>query len=238
MSSQSVALPPSTISSHQEYDPGLFNLVVYTVFGGIIGSILDAGERAMCGRMDVDADMLNRWVPEILGLSFSTVTNHDLRPTQRIDTLALVNGRLSQLGATWGIKPSWATSLLINAKCETVRSKQTFVKSYVQRRCLVPCSGFYEWRAELNGKKKYRFTAINQRPLYMAAFWYPGEMPQIVTLTRDAPSLGTRAIHTRFPVFIRAEDAEIYVLGSADEADEVLGAAGDSGIEVMPARPD
>ncbi|WP_425411500.1 SOS response-associated peptidase family protein [Marinimicrobium agarilyticum] len=188
--------------------------------------------------MDVGADMINRWVPETLGLAFRAVANHDLRPTQSVATVAAVGSWLGQLDTTWGIKPEWATSQLVNAKCETVRTKQALVEAYVERRCLVPCSGFYEWRAELNGKKKHRFSAINQRPLYMAAFWYPGETPQIVTLTRDAPSLGTRAIHTRSPVFIRAQDAEQYVLGSADEADEVLGAVGDSGIEVTPAQPD
>jgi putative SOS response-associated peptidase YedK len=51
----------------------------------------------------------------------------------------------------WGLVPYWAKDLsignkLINARSETVQSKPAFQQSFARRRCLIPATGFYEWK--------------------------------------------------------------------------------------------
>jgi putative SOS response-associated peptidase YedK len=51
----------------------------------------------------------------------------------------------------WGLIPPWAkdTSIaakMINARADSVAEKPAFRHAFKRRRCLVPVSGFYEWR--------------------------------------------------------------------------------------------
>lgn len=155
----------------------------------------------MCGRLDVKGEEVNEAVQIDLGIPFDAATNRDLKPTQTVSVATTIDGQLRQQDTRWGIKPSWATSHLINAKYETVTDKQTFTKAFAFNRCLVPCTGFYEWMKTSKGKVKVWFHHREGGALYMGAFWYPGERPELVTLTRDA-LVEHMHIHHRFPVFI------------------------------------
>jgi len=152
----------------------------------------------MCGRMNVNADPIVEWIYRLLDIPFSTTSNDDLRPTQEVATIATLNGDIQQLDTTWGIKPSWSKKLLINAQGESVSIKKTFQDSFKTRRCLVPCTGWYEWRDEGDStKQKYLFTQANGDPLLMAGIWYDNsEISQLVTLTTE-PNDKCAKIHKR-----------------------------------------
>ena len=127
----------------------------------------------MCGRLNVIGDPLAHWVGDVLGVAFTTQTNRDLRPTQTVDTIATIGSGMSQLATTWGIKPSWAKNLIINAQAETVAGKPTFKQAFSSQRCIVPCTGWYEWRAEGGpGKQQYAFSHADGIPFLMAGIWF------------------------------------------------------------------
>src|SRR4051794_38230986 len=53
----------------------------------------------------------------------------------------------------WGFIPYWARKMqklpvLNNARAETVAQKPMFRQSFRQRRCLIPATGFFEWKTE------------------------------------------------------------------------------------------
>lgn len=201
--------------------------------------MLDTGNEGseMCGRLDVHGETLNSAVSQELGLPFKVATNRALKPTQVVSTISLVNGVPQQLDTTWGIKPRWADRIIINAKSESVTLKQTFTKAFAEHRCLVPCTGFYEWQPGLSGKRKLRFFHKDGLPLYMGAFWYPGDTPQLVTLTRAAPE-PLRAIHHRFPVFIDPSHARRWLTRPSLEILPLMQELGGDLVNLEPAAPD
>ncbi|QDX39554.1 SOS response-associated peptidase [Salarchaeum sp. JOR-1] len=74
----------------------------------------------------------------------------------------------------WGFVPSWAGddySPNINARVETVRETSSFAEAYRERRCLVPASGFYEWREESGENRPYYFEREDGEPFAMAGIW-------------------------------------------------------------------
>ncbi|MGP7732917.1 SOS response-associated peptidase [Oceanimonas smirnovii] len=163
----------------------------------------------MCGRFALDVETAERVRPR-LGIPFEARANDDVRPTNTVATVAVIDGRLQQLNAHWGIKPSWASHLLINAKAETVATKKTFAKAFAERRCLVPMSGWYEWRDEGGPRKaKYLFQAEDGSEFYMAGIWYPAQpeeaSPALVTLTAQPDEL-CAIYHDRMPLLISPKE--------------------------------
>ena len=76
----------------------------------------------------------------------------------------------------------WAKDLkignqAINARIETAATKPLFRGAWKSRRCLIPASGFYEWRAlEVPGKAKpaklpFYISRLDGLPLTFAGLW-------------------------------------------------------------------
>ncbi|WP_405457229.1 SOS response-associated peptidase [Streptomyces sp. NBC_00101] len=110
----------------------------------------------------------------------------DGRPVRQLRTL------------TWGLVPSWAktpegAARLINARAETVHEKPSFRKAFLQRRCVLPADGYYEWmtgaderQREEEGRKKrprkqpYFVTPADGSVFAMAGlyeFWRDATLP-------------------------------------------------------------
>ena len=54
----------------------------------------------------------------------------------------------------WGLVPSWSKdgkSLAINARIEGILGKPSFRRPVRYQRCLIPATGFYEWKKEPDG---------------------------------------------------------------------------------------
>ncbi len=76
----------------------------------------------------------------------------------------------------WGLIPHWAKDpgiglKLNNARAESLTEKPSFRDAFKRRRCIVPASGFYEWKAESTGKQPYYIHLKSDEPLAMAGLW-------------------------------------------------------------------
>lgn len=191
----------------------------------------------MCARLDFQTGLFDGVLSDLTGQSASGLAieeNKDLRPA---DPLAVIrrNGEDTELvKARWGIQPSWSDRLLINARSETLLEKSTFRQAFLAQRCLVPCTGWYEWRSESaepsdpdqadsdpgkQVKVRYRFSGENM-PLYMAGLWFEDgsdtDIVRIVTLT-TAPSTSYQPYHDRMPLIV-SDDALSFWLFSEGQA--------------------
>ncbi|RUO59219.1 SOS response-associated peptidase [Pseudidiomarina marina] len=192
----------------------------------------------MCGRLNVVTDPLCQLVTEQLGLKFHAPTNQDLRPTQQVEVITTTQRHdlLHQLSTEWGIQPSWANRILINAQAETVATKRTFQLAFKQHRCVVPCSGWYEWQQQegQSRKTKYLFSEATGQPLYMAGIYFPhvDSRAQLVTLT-TAPTEQCAAYHHRMPLLIRPTEVEFWLNSQAEALTPLLAAPEDIALNVV-----
>lgn len=77
--------------------------------------------------------------------------NYNVAPSTNVLAVALSASGERRIGRLkWGLIPHWAKETRgtgqINARSETVAEKPTFRDSFRKRRCIVPMSGYYEWR--------------------------------------------------------------------------------------------
>ena len=196
----------------------------------------------MCGRLNIIDDPLTKVVSELLGIDFLTQSNSNLCPSEEISTIGLLDNHVTQINANWGIKPDWAKKLLINAQVETVASKKTFKKAFSEFRCIVPFSGWYEWKSTDTGKKQKFLFDQESKPLYMGAILYknPAQAykpdllagltdavrPQdidysLVTITTKA-SAQCSEIHHRMPLLIPAESINQWLFGDLNDGSSLM----------------
>lgn len=115
----------------------------------------------------------------------------------------------------WGLIPSWAKDATIgnklaNARGETVADKPSFRSAFKSRRCIIPASGFYEWKTEQGVKQPWYINLKSGDPMAFAGLWevwHPKEGETVVTcciITTAANTL-MEPIHDRMPVILDPE---------------------------------
>ena len=196
----------------------------------------------MCGRFNVIDNPITQMIMDTLGIEFSITSNDNVCPSDLIPTVGFANKHAVQINANWGIKPEWSTKLLINAQSESVSYKKTFKQAFINNRCLVPCSGWYEWKTNQQGnKQKYLFNNKNNA-MFMAAILYKNplnnslssevdlfgdpintnkQQTQLVTLTTKA-NLQCEPIHSRMPLIIPPDKAIRWLSGDNHEINDLL----------------
>lgn len=114
----------------------------------------------MCGRY-VAATPVEQ-LTAFFGAEFAQeplAANYNVAPTNDVYAVAERNGRRVVEVLRWGLVPSWADdpkigSRMINARSETIFEKPAFRSLVLQRRVLVPMTGFYEWLTTPSEKGK------------------------------------------------------------------------------------
>jgi putative SOS response-associated peptidase YedK len=131
----------------------------------------------------------------------------------------------------WGLIPNWVkdpqkTTRPINAKAETLAEKPMFCSLLKNRRCLVPASGFYEWKKEGTRKIPY-YIHLKDSPLFAIAglydVWYDACKEAHLTytiITTDANELVV-PLHDRMPVILMREDENRWLAGDTPAPDEM-----------------
>jgi putative SOS response-associated peptidase YedK len=132
----------------------------------------------------------------------------------------------------WGLVPPWAKDLsistkMINARAETVSEKASFKKPLRERRCLVPMSAYYEWKAEGSKKQPYRI-AVAQEEMFSVAglyeIWHRGQPDELFTYTiiTTSATQSTLAVHDRMPVILHQADEATWLNPDITEPELLL----------------
>lgn len=178
----------------------------------------------MCGRYTMlpDAEI---W-PEAFGLSGDAAhqisilsSNYNVAPSQDVPILRdnPETGEREFAFARWGLIPSWAKDAkfgyhTINARAETVAEKPSFRAAYRKRRCLVPSSGFYEWKQDGARKQPYLIEMKDKKPMAFAGLWETWRDPQDESIVQSCTIIVTDAnafmkpLHDRMPVILDPGD--------------------------------
>ena len=172
----------------------------------------------MCGRFNVISAPLTRFVMEILGGDSPVPdlpTAYNIAPTEQVQVVYAEADRRVLAAMRWWLVPHWAPEpsskySMFNAKSETLATSRAFRDAFKSRRCIVPVSGYYEWRTEAGVKVPYYVEADADNGLALAGLWDRWEKAERVIysctiVTAEAPQ-SMQALHRRMPVHLnRAE---------------------------------
>jgi putative SOS response-associated peptidase YedK len=159
--------------------------------------------------------------------------NFNIPPGTDIPIIYQIGDHRRLTAAHWGLIPSWAkdrsiASHTFNARSETVAEKPSFRSAYKRRRCMIPATGYYEWKTLLNdgkpaGKQPFWIGLKDHQPFAMAGLFEnwtdteSGEKIESCTIiTRDAFP-GINDIHSRMPVILPSEYYQLWLKGAIDD---------------------
>ncbi|PLR98802.1 SOS response-associated peptidase [Bacillus sp. T33-2] len=182
----------------------------------------------MCGRFSLYETVDSLQVEFGFDFDGELEPRYNIAPGQNI--LAVLGGDARRRGMMlrWGLIPFWATDenigyRLINARAETLDEKASFKKPLKSSRCLIPADGFYEWKKEESSKRPFRFAMKNEKPFAFAGLWETwnknGNTIHSCTIITTTANDVTRKVHERMPVILPAEEQEIWLDHSIQDAD-------------------
>jgi putative SOS response-associated peptidase YedK len=138
---------------------------------------------------------------------------YNLTPGQAVAVVRERDGRRTLEQLQWGLVPFWAKDAsigrrLINARFDTLAEKPAYREAWSRRRCLIPASGFYEWREVPGGRKRPYFIHPTEEPLLaLAGLWErwrapAGERLETCVIVTTAASAQLEPIHDRMPLMV------------------------------------
>ena len=141
---------------------------------------------------------------------------YNIAPTQ--DVPVVISGSENKVVMMrWGLVPFWAKdpkigNRLINARAETIATSPAFRASVKKRRCLVPATGFYEWKKGSGRKKTPYYCHLKDDSLFAFAGvydrWRSPDDTDLFTFTivTTSPNALISRLHNRMPVILRRKD--------------------------------
>jgi putative SOS response-associated peptidase YedK len=144
----------------------------------------------------------------------------------------------------WGLVPHWARDMSIgarlnNARGETVAVKPSFRDAFKRRRCLVPASGFYEWKTEDRIKQPYYISLKSGEPMALAGLWESWKGPDgNILRTACIVTTGANAlmepIHERMPVIISPEHWQDWLAEPVEKVERLVAPYPAAGMQAWP----
>jgi putative SOS response-associated peptidase YedK len=187
----------------------------------------------MCGRYSLHAH------PDVVALLFGLSQIPALTPRYNIapSSQVLIIRQNEAAMVRWGLIPRWAKDASIgakmnNARAETVAEKPSFREAFRKRRCLIPASGFYEWKPEAGRKQPFYIYPSSAELFAFAGLWESwtgpdGPLETCAVITTEANEK-MRAVHERMPVIVSPAEYSAWLSGG----DTPLRACDDSAIGI------
>ena len=193
----------------------------------------------MCGRfaLTLPTDAVAGWFDAVHVKAMWDQPRYNICPTQDIPVAVNYEGARHLVPMRWGFIPKWYKSptdgpMIINARSETITEKPAFRRAIIERRCLIPADGFYEWHREGGEKQPYWIRAAGSDLMAFAGIWQVWNGPageRSVTCAMVTTEAGDKMseVHHREPVTIAPENFGLW-----------LGEEGKGASTLMTAQPD
>jgi len=158
--------------------------------------------------------------------------NYNMCPTQIGLALSVHEEKLGFRQMRWGLVPGWAKTVkdadkysMINAKAEEISEKRSYSAAFRKRRCIVPVSGFFEWKRSTTSKKPFAIFLKEDSIMSLAGVWESwtskenGEVVESFAVLTTAANSFMENIHTRMPVILGPDKEEAWL--DPDVTDEL-----------------
>jgi len=175
----------------------------------------------MCGRYSLLCidDLGNRF--RVHNPMIGSRSRFNISPGTRQPVIVAGAGGRELVQMQWGLIPghviaSGTSRPFINARAETLTERPVFARLLASNRCLIPASGFFEWKQVRTKKIPYYFHIPDQPVFAFAGLWDEWQdpagtvLPGYTVITTEPNSL-VASVHTRMPVILSRENEALWL---------------------------
>ena len=169
----------------------------------------------MCGRYNLITDaqaLVDFFEIEQTPFDVSELQpRYNISPSQDVPIVRDTGNGRELVLARWGLVPHWSKEekpkySTINARAETVAEKPTYREAFRRKRCLIPATGFYEWK-QGDGQKTPHHVQLPEGELFaFAGLWdrwnKEGEGFDSCSIIITTANKTMQPIHERMPVIL------------------------------------
>ncbi|WP_125568099.1 SOS response-associated peptidase [Companilactobacillus insicii] len=165
----------------------------------------------MCGRFTFQPSD-NSEINKIYQLAVDNGYDPKIGEVFPTDQTAIVKSGQNQVQVVtmkWGFPGFKSGQNIINARSESIMQKPMFADSFLNRRCVYPTTGFFEWSKD---KIKHRFNyGTDSETLYIAGCYniFNGEARSVLLTT--APNESMIKIHDRMPLILQKNQIKSWI---------------------------
>ena len=174
----------------------------------------------MCGRYYLSIDLGNLSFVENLN-DFKFDENFNIAPQSTVP--AVIDNKLVE--CTWGYYPQWLkdqsnSKPLFNTRFESLLEKKTFISAFKSSRCLIPISGWYEWKVIDDTKQPFFFKHKDTQNMFAAGlFWNRSDSTTEITIITTAAPIEINEVHDRSPLIL--DDVSMGIWLSDDNSEDI-----------------
>lgn len=175
--------------------------------------------------------------------------NYNVAPTQQMPVITEKDGKRHVEIMHWGI-PRMLGKDTVKELINT-RSDKAFggfwKRTVLSKRCLVPATGFYEWKRLKDGKQPYFIHPTFDDLFAFAGIWdvwkdKDGRELQTYSIMTTEPNKEMKSIHQRMPVILHQADETTWLSSSNNDdrlaIEAVLRPLEDNALETFPVSRD
>jgi len=171
------------------------------------------GQGIMCGRYSLFNEQDNVEIQNIIHqvnqkYPHQLIRTGEIFPTNTVPILLSKNKQLEPELSVWGFPKYQGSGVIINARAETAAEKRTFRDSLINRRCIIPSTGFYEWD---HNNRKYLFRLVGKQVLYMAGIYQEYDSFRRYVILTTAANDSMKDIHNRMPVILLHDKIHLWI---------------------------
>lgn len=186
----------------------------------------------MCGRFAFDVDLETLKGRFSAGAEFQSLQPHFNVAPGMMMPIIVRNSPNKAILARWGLIPSWSKDpniayRTVNARAEGIADKPAFRGSFKHTRCLVPATGFFEWK-HVNKEKIPYYIRLKDRDLFAFAglydTWHDAQDHPLTTFTiiTTTPNSLMEPIHNRMPVVFSEKDEDTWLNPEETDRERLL----------------
>lgn len=188
----------------------------------------------MCGRyyIDIDNNEIKKLLEEAQKNIYENYKTGEIFPTNIAPIYIEDNNKIKPVLAKWGF-PKWdGKGVIINARTESIKEKQMFKKMFINKRCIVPASYYFEWKKEDYSKEKYKINNPDSN-IYMAGLYkvhtnkdnkqlslFESNMDIFYTIITRSANASVAHIHKRMPLIFNRNEMHEWLRGQ--NTDELM----------------